>query len=485
MNENQLSQKKIDEALFNFKKANYNEAIRILKKLEKKQSHFLIYWYLGHSYFRISNYSLAIDYVKKSIELKKPDKLNLSFLAEIYLQSNKYEEAIKKFEEVLEIDNNNINSLFNLGKIYVQIGNIKKAENIYNKLVEIDPTNLSTWYELIKINKEYLTSDLLNISRKNINSDTINKVYAEFILAADCFGKKKFQSEINHLLEAHNSYVKKKQLAAKQEMNYFSNLLPQFINKIKISDTITKCKVRPIFILGLPRSGTTLIENIIARSEKQIKSGGETEVFSKIFFSKNIIRNYDDKILSTNFDFSAESFELLKKDILNQYYQQGINANENIFTDKSLESFLYIDLIIKIFPNAKFVYCKRNNIANLLAILKVFLPNLLWSHSIENIISIINLYNNKLNQIVSNKKIQFKIIELEKFSENPKVYSKDLFEFLGLEWSQQILDPSLKTEYKIKTISNIQVRNKISKHELSYLDNYIPLLRKYRIDNLI
>ena len=475
MSEVQLNQKKIDEALLNFKKTNYNEAIKILKELEKKQSHFLIYWYLGHSYFKISDYSSAIDYVKKSIELKKPDKLNLSFLAEIYLQANRYEDSIHKFQEVLKIDNNNFNALFN----------IEKAEKIYNKIIQIDSTNLATWYELIKINKKYLTINLIEIIKKNINSDNLNKVYGEFILAEHSCVKKKFHDEINHLIAAHTCFLKKKQKAAKQEMNYFSNLLPQFINEIKNSNFVSKCDTRPIFILGLPRSGTTLIENIIARGEKKIQIGGETEVFSKIFFSKNIISNYDDKELLSNFNFSTEGFELLKRNILNQYNQQGLNINGNVFTDKSLENFLYIDLIIKVFPNAKFIYCRRNKVANLLGILKVFLPNLLWSHSLDSIVPMMNLYNNKLEQIISNKNIKLKIIELEKFTENPKMYSKDLFNFLELKWKEEILKSDFKTEHKIKTVSNIQVRNKISKHELSYLDNYIPILKKYGIDDLI
>lgn len=485
MSEVLVNQKKVDEALLSFKKANYNEAIKILKDLKQQQSHYIIYWYLAHSYFRISDYSSAIYHVQKSIELKKPDKLNLSFLAEIYLQANRYEDSINTFQEILKIDNNNINALFNLGKINIQIGNIEKAEKIYNKIIEIDSLNLATWYELIKINKKYLTLNLIEIAKKNINSEYLNNVYSELILAEESNLKKKFDNEISHLIAAHTNFLKKKQKAVKQEMNYFSNLLPQFINKIRDLNFVTKCDAKPIFILGLPRSGTTMIENIIARGEKKIQIGGETEAFSKIFFSKSIITNYDDKKLISNFDFSKESFELLKENIINQYNQQGLNINGNIFTDKSLENFLYIDLIIKVFPNAKFVYCKRNKVANLLGILKVFLPNLLWSHSVDNIVSMMNLYNNKLEQVISNNNIKLKIIELEKFTENPKMYSKNLYKFLELEWNEEILRSNLKTEHKIKTVSNIQVRNKINKHELSYLDNYIPILKQYGIDDLI
>ena len=103
-NNNELFQEEIDNALLNFRNANYHKAINILDKLNKKSSHFIVHWYLGHSYFRIYDYSSAIDCIKKSIELKGKDVLNLGFLAEIFLASNNYNEAIKLFKEALEFD---------------------------------------------------------------------------------------------------------------------------------------------------------------------------------------------------------------------------------------------------------------------------------------------------------------------------------------------------------------------------------------------
>ena len=91
---NENFQAKIDEALTSFKKANYEKSIQILKNLEQSKKHFLINWYLGHSYFRLNDYQSAIENIEKSIKLKKPDKLNLNFLAEIFLRTNNYKTTI-------------------------------------------------------------------------------------------------------------------------------------------------------------------------------------------------------------------------------------------------------------------------------------------------------------------------------------------------------------------------------------------------------
>lgn len=485
---NTLIQSEIDNALSYFKKANYHEAIKILEKLIKKQSHFLIYWYLGHCYFRIYDYSSAIDCIKKSIKLKNPDILNLNFLAEIYLQVYDYDESVRLFNEVLKIDKTNINSLSKLAKTYFELGNLNVAEKYYNEVLKIEPNNAGAQYELIKLNDKYLTDDLIKKLDKDIitkDQDYLNLIFSKFVLAESFKKNKNYKQELKSLIDAHTLFLENNKIASDQEFNYFTNLLPKFMAKIKNSKIKLSCDLKPIFVMGLPRSGTTLIENIISSSDDNIDPGSETGVISQIFFSKNIISDYNSDILISNFNFEKDGFENLRSSFLDQYHQLKINTKKEVFIDKSLENLLYIDLISKIFPNAKFVYCKRNKYANLLGILKVFLPNIFWSHSIEKIIKFMNLYNNKIEEIISENKIKIKVIELEKFSHNPNEISKDLFNFLGINWHDKILINSINKKRIIKTVSNLQVRKKISKHDLSYLDNYLPFLRDYNIEKLI
>ncbi len=476
---------KIDEALKSFKIAKYRDAIKILENLKEKNSNFLINWYLGHSYFRIYDYLSAIKFIKRSIELKGPDELNQSFLGEILLESNQHEESIKVFNNILKINKINKNALFNLAKIYSDIGKFSSSEQYYNKILEDEPQNFKALYELIKINKNYLDSNKIKNLKNFKEQNNLNDVYASFILAENNKKKKNYKEEIDNLLKGHSDYLKTKKKASEQEFNYFTNLLPKFSKKVKDANIQLSCEYQPIFVMGLPRSGTTMIENLITNNDNKISRGDETGVMGKTFYSKQIITNYDHNDLNTNFNFNKNDFKNLKKSIFDQYKQVGIDISNGLFTDKSLENFLYIDILEKIFPKAKFIYCKRNNVANLLGILKVFLPNLLWCHSLEKIMKFIDLYKNKLTEILSEKKINIKIIEIENFSNDPLSNSKDLFNFLGIKWNEDVLNINFNQQAIIKTVSNIQVRNKIFKHDLSYLKNYIPLLEKYGIKNLI
>ena len=474
-------QPQIDEALNNFKKAKYHDAINILENLDEKNSNFLICWYLGHSYFRIYNYLTAIKYIKKSIKLKTPDELNQNFLGEVLLQSNQYEKAIDSFKNVIKINEKNINSLFNLGKIYSQQGKFEQAKIYYDRILQIDKNNLEALYELIKIDKKKLSTNTLKDLESSVNLNNKNDIYKNFVLAENAKQSKNYRDEIDYLIQGHKEYLKIKKKASFQEENYFTNLLPQFVKKFNKTDFNIKSENHPIFVMGLPRSGTTMIENLISSSDNNIIKGDETEVMGKVFFSNQIISSYDDINLNTNYSFTLKDLVNLKKEIINKYKQIRMDISERLFTDKSLENFLYIDILHKIFPKAKFIYCRRNYLANFLSILKVFLPNILWCHSIEKIMIFMELYQNKLNEVLSNKFIDIKIIEIENFSKDPLNNSKELFEFLELKWSKKIFDKKNQKKTIIKTVSNLQVRNKIIQHDLSYLENYIPFLKNHGI----
>jgi tetratricopeptide (TPR) repeat protein len=485
VNNNEIFQAEIDKALINFKNTNYKKSIEILNKLEKKKSHFIVYWYLGHSYFRINDYLSAIKSIKKSIKLKKPDQLNLNFLAEVFLRTNNYREAIKTFKKVLNIDKENINALFNLAKAYLDLGEMDTAKQYYKKVINKEPLNFQAWYELIRMDKKYLTKDLIEkIEKNSINKKNFDDIFSRLIIAEKYKLSKNYKKEINHLLKAHNNYLLKKEKAANQEFNYYTNLLPKFISKVKRTNIEIVSDLRPIFVMGLPRSGTTLIENIISSSNDNIDQGGEMGALSKVFFSEDLISDYESQHLNTNFMFKKNDYEHLNQLFLNQYNQLGIKTSKEFFTDKSIENLLYIDLIYKFFPKAKFIYCKRNKFANLLGILKVFMPNLLWCHSIERIIQMMNIYDNKIKEIINENIIKIHVIELENFSYDPLKNSKNLFNFLEIDWNDKILENSVNSKKIIQTVSNLQVREKIIKHDLNYLDSYLPILKGYGIDKL-
>ena len=465
------------------KQGNYFEALKVLKSLNNKYDHFIIYWYLGHVYFKLHRYSEAISNIKKSIKIKSKDPLNLNFLGEIYSAIDNYDLAIKTFEETLSLEKDNEVAILNLAKINLNIGEVKKAENYFKILIKKNNKNLGYIYSLIRINKANLTEDLIKqIKKDHEKLDLQNKFYSKLIQAKKDEYDQKYKSEIDNLINAHKIYNSTKKKAIYQQYNYISNLLPKFIKKFENINFKSTSKLSPIFIMGLPRSGTTLTERIIVSGKNPIQSLGETDALDKVFFSEQIINNYESDDLQTQFIFDTNGVNVLIDKLLKQYHEQGLTKDNLVFTDKSISNFLYIDLIQKIFPKAKFVYCYRNPIANVVGIFRSFLPNVFWSHSLDKIFDIMGIYYKKLDKIKNNKSTNLHIIELEKLTENPEKISKALYNFLGLEWSDDCIF-NYNNKMIVKTASNLQVRDKIKKHDLNYTKSYLKIFNDLGFNN--
>ena len=92
------------------------------------------------------------------------------------------------------------------------------------------------------------------------------------------------------------------------------------------------------------------------------------------------------------------------------------------------------------------------------------------------------IYYKKLDKIKNNKSINLHIIELEKLTENPEKVSKVLYNFLGLEWSSDCIS-NYNNKMIVKTASNLQVRDKIQKHDLNYTKNYLKIFNDLGFNN--
>jgi hypothetical protein len=207
---------------------------------------------------------------------------------------------------------------------------------------------------------------------------------------------------------------------------------------------------------------------------------GETSVFNTEIF--NQIKNY---VYKSNFDLKNYTLNLdvtkLQKNINNRYLNYFKNKDKQFFfVDKSLENFFNIEIILKVFPNAKFVYSKRNYKDSVIGIYQSMLPDFPWAHSIENILN----YVNSCIEITDyyEKKFPDKIlsIDLENLTTEQEFYSKNIFEFCKLPWSAQILKFYTKKDLVVKTLSNTQLRSQIFAYDKKKYKPYEKLLENFK-----
>ena len=143
-----------------------------------------------------------------------------------------------------------------------------------------------------------------------------------------------------------------------------------------------------IFIIGLPRSGSSLVETIITHNEPNITSVGE---FHGI--NTSILDQIGKAIYSKNFDHKNFKLSINQKKFQDSLLEKYDNFENKFYLDKSLENFFNIEIILKFFPNAKFIHTHRNINDAIIGIYQTMLPELSWSHRIKDITDYIDIYN--------------------------------------------------------------------------------------------
>ena len=229
--------------------------------------------------------------------------------------------------------------------------------------------------------------------------------------------------------------------------------------------------VKPIFIVGVPRCGSTMVEKIIASGKDMIPVGEETSVL------ENFINN---KILE------KQSLDLgnpkdIRNELFNIYNKKGLISKkyDNIFTDKSLNNFFYLRLIKDIYPNAKVINCRRDILSSIMSIFQNNLTELAWTHDLDNVFKYFDNYF-KITENFNEESPNFMYeLQFEKLVNNPEEESKKLMEFCKLPWDKKCLEFYKRKDLISKTTSNVQIRQAIYKHSIDKYSPYKKYLKNY------
>ena len=229
----------------------------------------------------------------------------------------------------------------------------------------------------------------------------------------------------------------------------------------------------PIFIVGMPRSGTTLVEQILA-SHSEVSGGGELSQFPATVFAMM------QKLDPAGFPDAAP---LLQPDDVRQIAEGYLGAlDETIigtshFTDKLPGNFLMVGMIKLAFPNARIVHCTRDTRDTCLSMFKIFFPSG-GHHFSYNLGELID-YHRNYQSLMQHWKSLFGdgIIEAnyETIVTDPEPSIRALLDQCGLDFEPRCLDFHA-TKRVVRTASAVQVRRPIYTSSIGAWKNYAPHL---------
>jgi hypothetical protein len=222
----------------------------------------------------------------------------------------------------------------------------------------------------------------------------------------------------------------------------------------------------------MPRSGTTLVEQIISSHSKVIGLG-----------ELPFVLQFGYPITTGLLECNEKSLSKFRNDYLEKL--ESLRDKNLIVTDKMPQNFLYAGLITACFPEAKILHVKRDPSAVCWANYKQWFKseNLGYSYSIKDIVEYYKLYKDLMefwNNVFKNKIYE---VDYETLTINPEDEIKKLIKYLELRWEEVCLSPE-KNERNVLTASNIQIRNKIFKDSSQKWKKYKPFLNG-ALDNLV
>jgi tetratricopeptide (TPR) repeat protein len=462
-----------------------------------KPDFFEAYNNLGLAQRELDQISKSLDSFKKAIDLKPNYTQAYINLGRTLKDLGRTTDAIKYYKKLIEIQPNFDQGHLSIGIAYKELGLIDDAIKSLELAIKANPDLAVAYFNLGSLSQYTFSKAQLTKMNTLLNNESLKKtdrINLCFTLAQvnEDLGKKddffKFLHEGNRL--------------RKEDLNYsIDNAIQNYntIRKIFKSTSILKDKIntikpsskKPIFIIGMPRSGSTLVEQILS-SHKNVYGAGELQVLRKIL--NPILLDYSNKDtsaastkignstlnLSTSNNISRETLESISE----QYLQtiSSFEFKEKKFTDKSLMNFYFIGFIQIAFPGAKIIHLKRDARAICWSIYKNNLPQkgIGFANDMGDLAKFYGLYTKLLS--FWHELFPGKIYDLvyENLTTNQEEETKKLLEYCELDWDKNCLNFH-KSKREVKTASVMQVRKKMyqgsSEAWKDYEDYLKPLLK--------
>ena len=399
-------------------------------------------------------YKLAEDVLLGLRKLFYKESILYLNLSDLYFKNRELEKGILILKEGIKNFPKFIPLRFNLGIMYRNLGLIELSIKTHLEILLDDQLNSNSYYELSTMynfsNHNEQLKTLLNIEIENLSPK--EKIYFCYSKSNAYHNNKDYKKSAYFLKIANEEKLKIQPSDLKRKLNtgeYFRNLkIDQNLNLEEVKDSN-----QYVFIVGMPRCGSTLLESILSLNP-EVKDLGEVP------FLEESLQKSDDLL---------EVRKLYKEKVM------LVNSKQKTFTDKNLFNFLYCPIIYRFFPNAKIIHCIRNPLDNILSIYRTNFLNQSFSSSLNDI-SDLYLYHLKL---MKEYKSKFGSIiysyDHEQVVRNPKETIQDLINWLDWEWNEKYLSPQ-KSKRSVFTASSAQVRKKINPNSSGCWKKYEDLL---------
>jgi tetratricopeptide (TPR) repeat protein len=401
----------------------------------------------------------ALDAADRALLLNPDDPMALDTLGMICIRAQAHAKAATTFREAASLAPDNAQVRFNLATALVGLGEFDAAEAALEECIALAPTYWNPHLSVAQLrhqtsqrNHLYRLLPLLSHNAENLDA----RVYLNMALAKEYEDLAEYSVAFEHLLQAKTAARHRLHYAADEDERLFDLLMRGFPGAppMRLGDPSEE----PIFVMGMPRSGTTLVERILS-SHPDVHGAGELQNFAEAL---QRVSGHDGSFIA---DPSAmATLQRLDWNQLGADYiasTRPATGHTPRFVDKLPHNFLFIGFIAQALPNSRIVCLRRNPVdtclSNFRQLFEADSPHFGYSFDLLDT----GRYYLLFDRLMKHWQRVFpgRILEVgyEDLIESQESTTRSLLAFCGLSWHQACLGFD-KNSAPVSTLSASQVR---------------------------
>ncbi len=453
------------------------------KALTIKKDFVEAHYNLGNALCFLGEFEKSIQHFEQVIKRNPTFPEAYNNLGNVYKELGQQEKAVEYYEKAISVRPDYIEAYNNLGITLVELGRQSDAVSMYESAIRLKPNYAEAYHNLsiVKPDQKYIPEIQKLLDRTGTSDEEAMRYH--FALGNIYYNDNDYKNSFEHFRDANQLNRKKITYSAHEHSAYIDKLINIYTKKYfqEIREFGSGSEI-PVFIIGMPRSGTTLLEQVLS-THPDIYGAGELAFFTHL--EKNI---EDETIGSVSY---PECMVSCSNSVIKDYSEKYINELENVIgsnrfvIDKMPDNFLRLGLIKTLFPKSRIIHCKRNVFDVCTSIyINYFTEGAMeYAYDMQEIGKYCSDYIRLMKHWHDVFESDIYEIEYEELVTEQEKVTRHLIEFLGLEWNEKCLNFH-ENKRSVKTASNVQVRRPIYKSSIDnwkkydqYLEPLIDILK--------
>jgi tetratricopeptide (TPR) repeat protein len=360
--------------------------------------------------------------------------------------------------------------------IAINMGKIETAKSCFLELLEIHPMSGQGWLGLSMLGKmdDNAAERMLALRPQFQNQPASERAKYLYAVSRVLDGRGEFEAAFTAVSQGADLERPTRPYNRQSDRQNAEEVLRGWPPFGAVADTVSHNEqaIRPIFVTGLPRSGTTLLEQILA-SHSKVVGGSELGLMRILTQDIGGITAGDlEEYLSR-----GGSYEELKS--LYDHLLAERATGPGFYVDKSLDTGRYLGLIATIMPDAPLIWVRRDPLDCAWSAYRTyFMRGVAWSWSLSDIAHHFTLEDQLCMMWQKQLGSRLMVIDYTELVENPEAQIRKIAEHCGLAFEQEMLTPE-NTQRIVTTASASQVRQPISSAGLGASEPYRPYLKPF------